>query len=171
MIIFRIFAMIRQYLCMGKLLYLKTIEDSQVRQYWWRSNYSRNIICNNRKMVHPFKKSVSSFSNRFDSKPIWVRRRTKLLWTQKRFRLLGKFQEYPKGLETNILCWPSLSINRAVGSFFMVVGLSKSVGHHGWPKPKNFKITLAKTPLNSPQKTKLGLENKWFKTSYLEFIY
>ena len=25
-------------------------------------------------------------------------------------------------------------------------GLSKNVGHHGWPTTKNFKITLAKMP-------------------------
>ena len=40
----------------------------------------------------------------------------------------------------------------------------------GW-KTRNFKTTLAKTSLNSPQKTKLGPKNKWFKTSYLEFIF
>ena len=49
-------------------------------------------------------------------------------------------------------------------------GLSNA-GHNDWPTTKNFKITLAKTLLNSPQKTKFGTKNKWFKTSYLEFIF
>ena len=48
-------------------------------------------------------------------------------------------------------------------------GLSNA-GHNDWPTTKNFKITLAKRPLNSPQKTKFGPKNKWFKTSYFEFI-
>lgn len=121
-------------------------------------------------MIHPFQESVSSFSNHFDSKSLWVHRRTKSLRTLKRFWLLRKLQEYPKGLETNILCWPSLSIKRAVGSVFMLVGLSKNVVHQSWPTAKNLKTTLAKTPLNSPQKTKFRLENKWLKISYLEFI-
>ena len=38
-------------------------------------------------------------------------------------------------------------------------GLSNA-GHNDWPKTKNFKITLAKTLLNSPQKTKFGTKNK-----------
>ena len=35
--------------------------------------------------------------------------------------------------------------SRAVGSFFMIV-LSTSVGDHGWPMKKSFKIALAKMP-------------------------
>ena len=36
---------------------------------------------------------------------------------------------------------------------------------------EKLQITLTKTPQNSPKKTKFGLENKLFKTSYLEFVY
>ena len=38
-------------------------------------------------------------------------------------------------------------------------GLSNA-DHHDWPTTKKIKITLAKTPLNSPQKTKFGSKNK-----------
>ena len=37
----------------------------------------------------------------------------------------------------------------AVGSYFMVVGWSKNVSHHGWPTKKNFKITMDKTKQSS----------------------
>ena len=53
----------------------------------------------------------------------------------------------------------------------MVGVLSTNFAHHGWPTTKNFKTTLAKTPKNSPQKTKSELEKKSFKTSYLELIF
>ena len=45
----------------------------------------------------------------------------------------------------------------AVGSFILAVsggGLSNA-GHHDWPTTKNFKTTLAKTTLSSPQKRNL----------------
>ena len=38
-------------------------------------------------------------------------------------------------------------------------GLSNA-DHHDRPTAKKIKITLAKTPLNSPQKTKFGSKNK-----------
>ena len=44
-----------------------------------------------------------------------------------------------------------------VGSFILGVwggGLSNA-GHHDWPTTKNFKTTLAKTTLSSPQKRNL----------------
>ena len=47
--------------------------------------------------------------------------------------------------------------NMAVGSFILAVwggGLSNA-GHHDWPTTKNFKTTLAKTTLSSPQKRNL----------------
>ena len=56
--------------------------------------------------------------------------------------------------------------------FFLV----RILPHSDWIRrdtksAKNFKITLAKTPWNSPPKKKFGPENKWFKTSYLKFIF
>ena len=60
---------------------------------------------------------------------------------------------------------------RAVGSFFCDWGLSKNVGHNGWPTKKNFKITLTKHPKTVTKKLKFGPENKFFKTSYLEFTF
>ena len=60
---------------------------------------------------------------------------------------------------------------RAVGSFFCDWGLSKNVGHNGWPTKKNFKITLTKHPKTVTKKLKFGPGNKFFKTSYLEFTF
>ena len=56
--------------------------------------------------------------------------------------------------------------------FFLV----RIVPHSDWIRrdtksAKNFKITLAKTPWNSPPKKKFGAENKLFKTPYLKFIF
>ena len=36
--------------------------------------------------------------------------------------------------------------DRAERSFFMLVGLSKNIGHHGWLTTKKIKTTLAKMP-------------------------
>ena len=49
-------------------------------------------------------------------------------------------------------------------------GLSNA-GHNDWPTTQNFNIMLAQRPLISPRTTKFGAKNKWFKTSYLEFIF
>ena len=52
--------------------------------------------------------------------------------------------------------------NMVLGSFILGVwggGLSNA-GHHDWPTTKNFKTTLAKVTLNSPQKTKFVPKNK-----------
>ena len=57
------------------------------------------------------------------------------------------------------------------GLVFLVAKTLSNAGHNDWPTTKIFEITLIKTPLNSPQKAKLGPKNKWFKTSYLEFIF
>ena len=47
-------------------------------------------------------------------------------------------------------------------------GLNKNVDLHGWPTAKNKSLKRSKT---GPQKMKLRPENKWCKTSYLQFIY
>ena len=53
----------------------------------------------------------------------------------------------------------------------MVGGLSKNVGLHGWSTTENLKCTLTKTPNNSPQKTKLGPQNKKFRISFIFEVY
>ena len=53
----------------------------------------------------------------------------------------------------------------------MVGGLSKNVGLHGWSTTENLKCTLTKTPNNSPQKTKLGPQNKLFRISFIFEVY
>ena len=47
--------------------------------------------------------------------------------------------------------------NMTVGSFTLGVwgGRLSNAGHHDWPTTKNFKTTLAKTTLSSPQKRNL----------------
>ena len=40
-------------------------------------------------------------------------------------------------------------LSRVVGNFFMLgggLGLSKNVGHHGWPATKKFKLHWLKCP-------------------------
>ena len=50
----------------------------------------------------------------------------------------------PKNFQLG-LCGPrNKTKHRAVGSFFMVVKLTKNVSQHGWPPMKTFKIILAK---------------------------
>ena len=46
----------------------------------------------------------------------------------------------------NLLLTTCNLLFRDEGSFFMVGGLSKNVGRHGWPMLKNWKKTVAKMP-------------------------
>ena len=71
-----------------------------------------------------------------------------------------------KDIINHSLTWPLEALYWGVWG-----GMLSNADHNYWPTTKNFKITPVKTPLNSPQKTKLGPKNKWFKTSYLEFIF
>ena len=42
-------------------------------------------------------------------------------------------------------------------------GLSKNIGHHGFPTTKNVRVTPAKTPKNSPKKQYLGEKINYLK--------
>ena len=58
-----------------------------------------------------------------------------------------------------------------LGTFFMVRNLSKNVSHHGWLTTKKFKIALAKTPWNSPKKSR-NLDQKISDSkSYIYSLY
>ena len=71
-----------------------------------------------------------------------------------------------KDIINHSLTWPLEALYWGVWG-----GRLSNAGYNDWPTTKKFEITLIKTPLNSTQKAKLGPKNKWFKTSYLEFIF
>ena len=74
--------------------------------------------------------------------------------------------------KNNLFVESKQGIRRAVGSFSMMGRGGSGGGGRGWIKisvtiiGRRQKILKLQSPKN-----KFGPENKWFKTSYLEFIY